>query len=329
MKPISIVCWFAKAYRAIGLEGCSSHSGRRTFITRAARSGAQGGRLPARRPAPGRAPVDPDHPAVYRRRHRCPAQARFIDLIDDDRESHCKSGRRRGRRQTSIDYEPPALDHAIRLIHQVCCLAGSFDLIKDFRDQALCAAVDRHDTAALFDRLMHDFSFQGISDEIAANYMTRHGQATWRSVRKNLAKRPNLPEAAKPIGIFMLADTKKRAAPAPSLTTLPPARCQLIGCETAISTRLPTASICLFATLPVAIWWAGSMISWTRRTILLRRTRLAQGRTALIEPLRNVYGVSDKVLAMALSGILIGAADVRPKWLQVGAAADRGRYPGP
>jgi integrase/recombinase XerD len=37
MTPISIVCWFAKAYRAIGLEGCSSHSGRRTFITRAAR----------------------------------------------------------------------------------------------------------------------------------------------------------------------------------------------------------------------------------------------------------------------------------------------------
>ena len=45
---------------------------------------------------------------------------------------------------------------------------------------------------------------------------------------------------------------------------------------------------------------------------------LAQVRTALIEPLRNVYGVSDKVLAMALSGILIGAADVRPRWLEVG-----------
>jgi integrase/recombinase XerD len=37
MQPIAIVCWFAKAYRAIGLKGCSSHSGRRTFITRAAR----------------------------------------------------------------------------------------------------------------------------------------------------------------------------------------------------------------------------------------------------------------------------------------------------
>src|SRR3984885_10569595 len=37
MSPVSIVNWFALAYRAAGLAGCSSHSGRRTFITRAAR----------------------------------------------------------------------------------------------------------------------------------------------------------------------------------------------------------------------------------------------------------------------------------------------------
>ncbi len=37
MTPVSIVSWFGKAFRAVGLEGCSSHSGRRTFITRAAR----------------------------------------------------------------------------------------------------------------------------------------------------------------------------------------------------------------------------------------------------------------------------------------------------
>jgi integrase/recombinase XerD len=38
MTPLSIVVWFNRAYKAIGLVGCSSHSGRRTFITRAARS---------------------------------------------------------------------------------------------------------------------------------------------------------------------------------------------------------------------------------------------------------------------------------------------------
>ena len=37
MRPVAIVAWFARAYRGIGLTGCSSHSGRRTFITKAAR----------------------------------------------------------------------------------------------------------------------------------------------------------------------------------------------------------------------------------------------------------------------------------------------------
>jgi integrase/recombinase XerD len=37
MAPVSIVNWFTTAYRGIGVTGCSSHSGRRTFVTRAAR----------------------------------------------------------------------------------------------------------------------------------------------------------------------------------------------------------------------------------------------------------------------------------------------------
>ena len=46
MSPSSIADWFAELYAAIGLEGCSSHSGRRTFITRAARRiGQVGGSL--------------------------------------------------------------------------------------------------------------------------------------------------------------------------------------------------------------------------------------------------------------------------------------------
>jgi integrase len=37
MTPLSIVVWFNRAFKALALHGCSSHSGRRTFVTRAAR----------------------------------------------------------------------------------------------------------------------------------------------------------------------------------------------------------------------------------------------------------------------------------------------------
>lgn len=38
MRPNSIVNWFVTMFRELKLEGCSSHSGRRTFITNAARN---------------------------------------------------------------------------------------------------------------------------------------------------------------------------------------------------------------------------------------------------------------------------------------------------
>ena len=37
MDSMSIVVWFNRAFHVLDLKGCSSHSGRRTFITRAAR----------------------------------------------------------------------------------------------------------------------------------------------------------------------------------------------------------------------------------------------------------------------------------------------------
>jgi hypothetical protein len=43
-------------------------------------------------------------------------------------------------------------------------------------------------------------------------------------------------------------------------------------------------------------------------------------RAALIEPMREIYGVSDKVLAMALSALLLGAPEKMVLWTEVGGS---------
>ncbi len=43
MRANSVVCWFLKIFRDAGLQGCSSHSGRRSFLTAAARAAHRAG----------------------------------------------------------------------------------------------------------------------------------------------------------------------------------------------------------------------------------------------------------------------------------------------
>jgi hypothetical protein len=91
-----------------------------------------------------------------------------------------------------------ALDHAVRGIHSVCCLAGSASLLDDIRAElraeGVPSAIRRHDTAVLFDWLMAALSYQGISDRVAFNYMEAHGQARWHDVEAKLGQGATCPK---------------------------------------------------------------------------------------------------------------------------------------
>src|SRR5580700_4342523 len=103
------------------------------------------------------------------------------------------------RRQTSQPKRPKiqngpgsAINHAVRLIHAVCGLAGSAtwidDIRADLRADQVQTAIRHRDTAVVFDWLMAALSYQGISDQAAYQYMTRHGRAEWRDIDQKLGR---------------------------------------------------------------------------------------------------------------------------------------------
>ncbi len=91
-----------------------------------------------------------------------------------------------------------AIDYAFRVVHRVCCLAGAASLIDDIRAElraeGIATAIRRHDTATLFDWLISALSYQGISDQVAYDYMERHGRAQWADIDAELAAGPTCPK---------------------------------------------------------------------------------------------------------------------------------------
>ena len=82
----------------------------------------------------------------------------------------------------------------------MCCLAGAASLIDDIRAdlraEGISTAIRRHDTATLFDWLISALSYQGISDQVASEYMERHGRPRWADIDAKVAASPTCPKLA-------------------------------------------------------------------------------------------------------------------------------------
>jgi hypothetical protein len=215
-----------------------------------------------------------------------------------------------------------ALDHAVRLIHGVCCLAGSPAFVDDCRAElthtGVLAAIAGHDTAMLFDWLMAAVSYQGVSDHAATTYMRRHGRVRWHDIAGKLGRGVSCPKLATYWHYHgcRYDKTSRTCAEPDHLPGCPVPSHRLRNGrlnQTAYSLHLFVRDIA-----------SGDLVAWINRRLTDAVSadpvdRLAVSRQALLSPLRNVYGVSDKVLAMALATLLIGAAADRPGWLEVGA----------
>ena len=231
---------------------------------------------------------------------------------------------RRQRRSHLINRpKTSATDHAVGVIHRVCCLAGAASLIDDnradLRAEGIPAAIRRHDTGPLFDWLVSALSYQGISDQVAAQYMERHGSATWADIDAKVAARPPCPKLASYWHFHGCRyDKISRTCSEPDhIDTCPLPSHQLRN------GRLNQMAYSLF--LFIRDIADGDLVGWIDRqfqgaddpTSPNRLPRLCE---ALVGLLREVYGVSDKVLTMTLSCILLAAPKRLHLWQQVGAS---------
>jgi hypothetical protein len=214
------------------------------------------------------------------------------------------------------------LTYAIDMVHATCCLAGSAsypdDLRTDLRDRGVVRAVRDHDTPALFDWLIEVLSFQGISDSVASGYMVRHGSVRWSDISAALSGKPSCPKLG---GYWRFFDCRYQkgadkcsepgyidACPLPRH----PLRNGRLN-ETAYSLFLFMRDIA-----------DGDFVTWIDQQLASvdanSPDRLNERCEAIVAPLSNVYGVADKVLAIALSPLLMALGKRRRLWFAVGAS---------
>jgi hypothetical protein len=214
-----------------------------------------------------------------------------------------------------------ALTHARSLILRVCHIAGPAAFIDeaglgpDGKD--LRKAIRTRNTAALFDHLVAALSYQGISDEVAKNFMDRYGLASWHVIGTDLRRRPSCPKLRSYWHFYDCRYNKSRftCAEPNHLSDCPLPRSWLRN------GRLNQTAYSLY--LFVRDVADGDLVGWIDRRLQVANessgpNRLPRMRAALVEPLREVYGVSDKVLTMALSQLLLGAPRSQRHWREVG-----------
>jgi hypothetical protein len=210
------------------------------------------------------------------------------------------------------------LDHATRLILQVCRLTGPTAILDDVGESdEVASAIRTRNTAVLFDWLVAALSYQGISDEVASDYMDRHGLATRQMIESDLARRPSCPKLRSYWHFHDCRYNKSRytCAEADHLPDCP------LPNHWLRNGRLNQTAYSLY--LFIRDVTGGDLVGWIDRRLNAAArqpgpNRLARMRAALVEPLKEVYGVSDKVLMMALSQLFLGAPRNRRRWREVG-----------
>jgi hypothetical protein len=181
------------------------------------------------------------------------------------------------------------------------------------RQEGIQHAVARHDTAKIFDWLLTAFSYQGISDQVARNYMRQHGNATWSNIAAGLKRSSRCP-VLRSYWDFDGCRYDKTSSTCSQPDWI--GGCPLPRHRLRNGRLNQTAYSFYFFVRDIA---DGDLVGWIDRRLALPADLIAgSAQEQLVGPLRHVYGISDKILTMTLSSLLLGASDGHPNWFEAG-----------
>lgn len=215
----------------------------------------------------------------------------------------------------------PSPKHGHDIVRPILALAPRYFLRRlqaECRASGLTDAVARRDTAFLYRWLLEGFQYQGLSDAQAAAFVATHGLPAYEDIGQAAADADACPKL-RSYWHFEGCGFRKDRWTCGNPRRLD--RCHLAALplrkgtlnQTAFSLFLFLRDIC-----------DDDIVGWIDHRLETAASdrsppRLYRPYDALLGPMRNIHGVSDKVLSMALSTLLLGGDPRREHWVATGA----------
>jgi hypothetical protein len=214
------------------------------------------------------------------------------------------------------------LEYAVSLVHRICWIAGDHDMVgglrRRFREGGLLQAIRLRDDGAIFAFLMEEISYQGVSDRVASRYIEQHGLVTAHELERGI-RRKDLCSKLDSYWRFEGCGYRKAAASCTRMEFY--RRCPLPRHDLRNGSLNQAAYSLHFFMRDVAggdfVGWLDDRLARADDVNLPQRAQLM--RDAVVAPLLNIHGVSDKVLNMTLACLLLGGDLRRKRWQMAGA----------
>jgi len=189
----------------------------------------------------------------------------------------------------------------------------------DSASNGILIAVRRRNTGWIFDHLIGVSQFQGISDRNASSFIVKHGLVSFEDIEVALRSAPTCPRLE---AYWTFSDCRYRKAEHACSEPLHIGACTLPQHPTRKGSLI-RAAYALF--LFIRDVCDGDFVGWIDQRLAAADpgigapNRAVQMGAALLDPLRNIIGIGDKVWSMALADLLLAGDPTRERWVTTGA----------